>query len=186
MARGGKQAPVDRNALARNVRGIWAREEGDQSGYLFDVAQSRRRNTGEPQLPLFVGQMGGGVRRKIARHDTIDGNAVPGDRGRKLPRESEDGRFRGGVIRLARISGSAHDRADVDDASEAPDLHGGERESSDGPGPDEIGEPCALPVCVRHLQEEPVTRDAGIVDQDRKRSQTGLCPRHQGGARLWF
>src|SRR5215472_7056303 len=100
-----------------------------------------------------------------ARHDHVGRHAVLGERVRRGPRESDDARLGGGVVRLTGRPQRRH-RGHVDDAAALLLAH------DHGGGPAGVETPLQVdgyhrvPLRLRHVEEHAVAQDPRDVDED--------------------
>src|SRR5207248_11654055 len=99
------------------------------------------------------------------RYD-IDGDAARCALERQRLGEADHAGLGGGVVGLAELSGQGVDRADIDDASEAPLAHGFDHRAAHVEATAEIDVDYRVPLLAGHLVQGRIARDACIVHQD--------------------
>src|SRR5665213_18129 len=118
----------------------------------------------------------------IAGRDGVDGDALAGAFLRQRLGEAVDAGFGGGVVDLAVLPGLAVDRADIDDPPEAAAAHAVDHQPAHVEARGQIGRDHLAPLLGRHAVQHVVAGDAGVVDQDLDRAESGLDLLHAGRA----
>src|SRR5207245_5765851 len=128
-------------------------------------AEAAERSVGQHELLHVVGDHLRQPRIDVARRYDVCAYAPIAELACECLREADDARLGGRVIRLARIPVQADDARDVDDRADAALHHSAHRGSARMERAVKIRLDHDPPVFVRHTREQPIARDARVVDE---------------------
>ena len=150
---------------------------------MMNDASSEQRNrtapatsSGSPSRPSGVfcehragrllGEDVGQLRLHVAGNDDVGANVPAPELARQRLREPDDPGLRGRVVRLTPVPVDADDRGDVHDRPGPLLHHPARRRSTRVEARREVRVDHGVPVLVRHADEQPVARHAGVVHED--------------------
>jgi hypothetical protein len=148
------------------------------------VSQPADRNRGDDRCEHVPRHCRDHVGVAISRGDRVHGDVLARPFERQRPREPENARLGGRVIRLSELALLAVDRADVDDAAECALAHPFDHVAAHVEHRAEVRVDHFPPLLGAHAMQCRVARDAGVVDQDLDRPQIGFDAAHAGRAGL--
>ena len=150
---------------------------------MMNDASSEQRNrtapatsSGSPSRPSGVfsqhrvgrpfGKDVGQLRLHVAGNDDVGANVPAPELARQRLREPDDPGLRSRVVRLTPVSVDADDRGDVHDRPGPTLHHPARRRATRVEARREVRVDHGVPVLVRHADEQPVPRHAGVVHED--------------------
>src|SRR5712692_9733685 len=160
------QAAVHEQHLARDERGLVGAEEAYRSGDVLRPAETAERRVGQDHAPYVLGQHVGQRRLDVARSDCVRPHAARRQLAGQRLREPDDARLRRRVVRLPRIAVEADDAGHVDDRPAALAHHPAGGSAAGVEDAAEVRVENCVPVLVRHPRDQPVPRQARVVDED--------------------
>src|ERR1035437_2866272 len=142
-----REPPVDHDDGARDVASVVTGEKPDNAsdiGRLADVAERNHRRHGVSRRAELTRHVGVDQAR---RHD-VHGDRARGHLFRERASQSDEARFSGGVVRLARHAHKGRDRADKDDRTRTNAEPGGHGRARAVKGPVEVRTQHVTPLFV--------------------------------------
>src|SRR5690606_33169206 len=169
-------AAVDRQRRAGHEPGIVGGEESHAPGDLLGMTEPADGYPRDDFLEYRLGNSGDHLGIDITWRDGVHGHAEACAFLRQGLGKSMDTALGGRIIDLAVLAGLSIDRADVDDAPPASLLHAREAGLGHVEASTEVDAKHLVPIVEAHLEQRPIARDAGVVDQDVNRSDLLLHP----------
>ena len=120
----------------------------------------------EHRVGRLLGQDVGQLRLHVAGNDDVRADVPAAELARERLREADDPGLRRRVVRLPPVPVDADDRGDVHDRPRALLHHPARRRAARVEARREVRVDDGVPVLVRHADEQPVARDAGVVHED--------------------
>src|SRR5579864_188864 len=160
------QPAVDIQDLPRDIAGFLRDEERHRRGHFFRSPGAAHRNMIDEPGTLVLPERRRQPGLNVPRGDDIGRDPATGHLlGHGLGKPDHRGLGRD-VVRLPRVSDLCHDRADIDDPPAALAQHIAQRRACAVERRVQVDRQDLVPVLVPHAHEEPVARQAGVVDKD--------------------
>src|SRR5262249_15109156 len=161
------EAAVDVEDLPRHIGSPVSGQESYHFRYLTGGSDTLERHLRQQCIARVDRQSGRHVGLDEPRRDSVDENAPVRKLARGGFRESDEASLRRGVVRLPRVAHGAGGGGDVDDApARLRPHHRLARSARHQKRALEIRLEHAIPIVVLHSDDETVTRDPRIVDEN--------------------
>src|SRR5215470_1764755 len=166
------EAAVDVEDLPRHIGSPVSGQESYHFRYLTGGSDTLERHLRQERIARVDGKCGRHVGLDEPRRNGIDENAPMRKLARSGFRQSDEARLRRGVVGLPRVAHGTGGGGDIDDAPAGLRAHhrlaGGARHQKSA---FEICLDHAIPILVLHSDEQTITRDAGVVDENVETSE---------------
>ncbi len=154
-----------------DVVGRRGRQKQNRLGDFFSRGEPIERHRVEDGVPRLLVELVGHVGLHVPRRHHVDCHVAAAELLGEALREADDAGFGGGVVRLARVARGAHDGGNVDDRAALLAHHGHVRRLAEVERALQVRVDHVVPVRLPHAEQEPIPRDAGVVDEHVERSE---------------